>query len=135
MFLRGWGEYQPYGLKLTDRAPGPRSRRDPRLEPVGAPAARGRDRGHRAGDGWSEGDHGHGPAYQFRDPDGHRLEIFDEQDRYVPPERLRPRLKNVPQRHVDRGAAVKRIDHVNILAADVAANRRFAEWQLGVPRV
>ncbi len=51
----------------------------------------------------------------------------------MPPEHLRPRLKNVPQRHVDRGAAVKRIDHVNVLAADVAANRRFAEEQLGVP--
>ena len=58
--------------------------------------------------------------------DGHRFEIFYEQDRYVPPEELRPRLKNVPQRHVDRGAAVKRIDHVNVLASDVAANRRFA---------
>ena len=29
----------------------------------------------------------HGPAYQFRDPDGHRFEIFFEQDRYVPPDR------------------------------------------------
>jgi catechol 2,3-dioxygenase len=37
----------------------------------------------------------------------------------------------VPQRHVDHGAAVKRIDHVNLLAADVAANRRFATEQLG----
>ena len=37
----------------------------------------------------------------------------------------------MPQRHVDRGAAVKRIDHVNVLASDVAANRRFAEEQLG----
>ena len=71
------------------------------------------------------------PRYQFRDPDGHRFELFYEQDRYVPPEELRPRLKNVPQRHVDRGASVNRIDHVNILAADIAANRRFAEEQLG----
>jgi catechol 2,3-dioxygenase len=59
------------------------------------------------------------------------MELFYEQDRYVPPQELRPRLKNVPQRHVDRGAAVKRFDHVNLLASDVAANRRFAVDQLG----
>jgi catechol 2,3 dioxygenase len=132
VFLRGWGEYQPYGLKLTEaklpglghmaiRAWSPEAlkRRVQAIEVAGL------------GDGWIEGDHGHGPAYQFRDPDGHRLELFYEQDRYAAPEHLRPRLKNVPQRHVDRGAAVKRIDHVNVLCADVAANRRFASEQLG----
>jgi catechol 2,3-dioxygenase len=132
VFLRGWGEYQPYGLKLTEaklpglghiaiRAWSPEAlqRRVQGIEAVSL------------GDGWSDGDHGHGAAYQFRDPDGHRFELFYEQDRYVPPEHLRPRLRNVPQRHVDRGAAVKRIDHINVLAADVAANRRFASEQLG----
>ena len=132
VFLRGWGEYQPYGLKLTEsmlpglghtalRAWSPESlqRRVAALEPTGL------------GTGWNRGDHGHGPAYEFNDPDGHRFELYFEQDRYVPPEHLRPRLKNVPQRHVDRGASVKRIDHVNVLASDVAANRRFAMDQLG----
>jgi catechol 2,3-dioxygenase len=132
VFLRGWGETQPYGLKLTESA----------LPGLGHMALRawspeGLDRRVAAieaaglGDGWSDGDHGHGPAYQFRDPDDHRFEILYEVDRYRPPEELRPRLKNVPQRHVDRGASVKRIDHVNVLAADVAANRRFAEELLG----
>jgi catechol 2,3-dioxygenase len=132
VFLRGWGEYQPYGLKLTESklpglghmairawSPEALARRVQAIDAVGL------------GDGWMEGDHGHGAAYQFRDPDGHRCELFYEQDRYVPPEALRPRLKNVPQRHVDRGASVKRIDHVNVLAGDVAANRRFAVEQLG----
>jgi catechol 2,3-dioxygenase len=132
VFLRGWGEYQPYGLKLTEsRLPGlghigirawsPEAlkRRVAAVESTGL------------GDGWIEGDHGHGPAYRFRDPDGHPIELFYEQDPYVPPDELRPRLKNVPQRHVDRGAAVKRFDHVNLLASDVAANRRFAVEQLG----
>jgi catechol 2,3-dioxygenase len=132
VYLRGWGEYQPYGLKLTEgRQPGLGHialrawNPDALQRRVAAVQAAG------LGDGWHDGDHGHGPAYRFRDPDGHRFELFYEQDRYVPPEHLRPRLKNVPQRHVDRGAAVKRIDHVNILAADVAANRRFASDQLG----
>ena len=75
------------------------------------------------GIGWIEGDHGHGPAYRFRDPDGHLMELYYETERYSPPEHLRPALKNVPQRYTGRGAAVKRLDHVNLLAADVTANR------------
>jgi catechol 2,3-dioxygenase len=132
VFLRGWGEYQPYGLKLTESelpglghmamrawSPAALARR------VEAIAATG------LGDGWIDGDHGHGAAYRFRDPDGHLMELFHEQDRYVPPAPLRPRLKNVPQRYLGRGAAVKRLDHINVLAADVALNRRFAAEQLG----
>ncbi len=132
VYLRGWGEYQPYGLKLTESEQpgvghiGIRAWNPQALEArVAAVEATG------LGGGWHDGDHGHGPAYAFQDPDGHHFELFYEQDRYVPPEHLRPRLKNVPQRHVDRGAAVKRLDHVNILAADVAANRRFSMEQLG----
>jgi catechol 2,3-dioxygenase len=132
VFLRGWGETQPYGLKLTEA----------RLPGLGHVAYRAWDRaaldrrvasisGSGLGEGWSEGDRGHGPAYQFRDPDGHLMEVLFEADRYVPPEHLRPRLKNVPQRHVDRGASVKRLDHVNILAGDVRANRAFAMQHLG----
>jgi catechol 2,3-dioxygenase len=132
VYLRGWGEYQPYGLKLTEsRLPGlghmairawsPQAltRRVRAIEASGL------------GEGWIEGDHGHGPAYRFTDPDGHPMEVFYESDRYVPPDELRPRLKNVPQRYIGRGAAAKRLDHVNLLAADVAANRRFASDQLG----
>jgi catechol 2,3-dioxygenase len=83
------------------------------------------------GAGWIDGDLGHGPAYQFADPDGHRMEVYFEGERYQPPGHLRPRLKNVPQRYVGGGAAVKRLDHVNLLAEDVTACRRFAEEQLG----
>jgi catechol 2,3-dioxygenase len=132
VYLRGWGEYQPYGLKLTEAklpglghmairawSPEALSRRVKAIEASGL------------GEGWIEGDHGHGPAYRFTDPDGHPLEIFYESERYVPPDELRPRLKNVPQRYIGRGAAAKRLDHVNLLAADVAANRAFAGDVLG----
>jgi catechol 2,3-dioxygenase len=132
VFLRGWGETQRYGLKLTE-APLPglghvalRTWDEAALERrAAAIAATGRGRG------WSEGDRGHGRAYGFTDPDGHLMELIAEADRYVAPEHLRPRLKNVPQRHVDRGAAVKRLDHANVLAADVSANRAFAMELLG----
>jgi catechol 2,3-dioxygenase len=132
VYLRGWGEYQRYGLKLTEaELPGlghmairaysrqALERRAAAIERTGL------------GLGWTDGDHGHGPAYRFTDPDGHPMELYYETDRYAPPEHLRPALKNVPQRYVGRGAAVKRLDHVNLLAADVGAARRFAADQLG----
>ncbi|HXM58108.1 MAG TPA: VOC family protein [Candidatus Dormibacteraeota bacterium] len=132
VFLRGSADYLRYCLELTEapatgighlalRAWSPEAleRRVQAIERSGR------------GIGWIDGDHGHGPAYRFTDPDGHLMEVFYEADRYVPPEHLRPALKNQPQRYVGRGAAVRRIDHVNFLAADVAANREFAQHVLG----
>ena len=76
---------------------------------------------------WTDGaERGRGPGYRFAGPDGHRFELYYDVERYEPPEHLRPSLKNQPQRYVGRGAAVKRLDHVNILSADVRADRVFA---------
>jgi catechol 2,3-dioxygenase len=132
VYLRGWGDYLPYSLKLTESA----------LPGLGHCAIRARNHGaleRRAeaietaglGVGWVEAQDGHGPAYRFNDPDGHLFELFFETERYEPPPHLRPALKNVPQRNPGRGASVKRLDHVNVLAKEVAPNRRFAEEQLG----
>jgi catechol 2,3-dioxygenase len=132
VYLRGWGDYQRYSLKLTEaELPGMghmafRAWSQEALERRAAAIER-----TGLGIGWIDGDHGHGPAYQFTDPDGHPMELYYETEHYVPPEHLRPALKNVPQRYVGRGAAVKRLDHVNLLASDVAANRRFASDALG----
>ena len=128
VYLRGWGDYLRYSLKLTEapqaglghmalRAWSPESldRRVAAIEATGL------------GIGWSDGDVGHGPAYRFADPDGHVFELYFEAERYAPPEHLRPSWRNQPQRYVGRGAAVKRLDHVNLLAADVRASRVFAQ--------
>ncbi len=132
VFLRGWGEYQPYSLKLTEAASSGiahlalRTTSPEALErQVRAIDAAG------LGDGWHDGDHGHGPAYRFRDPDGHVFEVLWESDRYAPPDHLKPSLRNQPQRYTARGAAVKRLDHVNLLARDIPACRRFATDVLG----
>jgi catechol 2,3-dioxygenase len=132
VFLRGWGTYERYDLKLTASArsglghvalrawsPEALRRRAEAIERTGL------------GVGWSDGDLGHGPAYSFTDPDGHPMEIYYETERYRPPPHLVPALKNQPQRYVPRGAAVKRLDHVNLLAADVRASRTFAQDVLG----
>jgi catechol 2,3-dioxygenase len=132
VYLRGWGDYQRYSLKLTEAplpglghmalrawSPEAMERRVQAISDTGL------------GIGFNDGDVGHGPAYAFTDPDGHPMEVYFEGERYEPPEHLQPRLKNVPQRYVGRGAAVKRLDHVNVLAQDVTACRRFAQDQLG----
>lgn len=132
VFLRGYGDYLRYSLKLTEApATGPGH---VAFRTWSEKALRRRVRAivnSSCGIGWIEGDAGHGPAFQFRDPDGHLMEIYYQADRYVPPPHLRPALKNQPQRFTGRGAAVKRLDHVNFLAADVAANRQFAQEVLG----
>jgi catechol 2,3-dioxygenase len=132
VFLRGFGDYLRYSLELTEseqaglghvalRAWSPEAleRRVAAIEETGL------------GQGWIDGDVGHGPAYRFTDPDGHVFELLYEADRYEAPEHLRPSWRNQPQRYVGRGAAVKRLDHVNVLAADVRANRVFAQELLG----
>jgi catechol 2,3-dioxygenase len=132
VYLRGWGDWQRTSLKLTesDRAgighmalraqdPAALERRAAAIEATGL------------GRGWIDGDVGHGAAYRFVDPDGHVMELYYEAERYDPPPHLRPALKNQPQRYVGRGCAVKRVDHVNLLAADVSASRVFAQEQLG----
>jgi catechol 2,3-dioxygenase len=132
VYLRGWGDYPRYSLKLTEDAQtglGHMAIRawnaDALERVVRAIEASGR------GEGWIEGDHGHGPAYRFTDPDGHVFEVLYEAERYEPPPGLVPSLKNQPQRNTGRGVSVKRLDHVNLLAADVRAARVFATDVLG----
>jgi catechol 2,3-dioxygenase len=132
VFLRGWGDYLRYSLKLTEspkagvghvalRAWSPEAleRRAASIERTGL------------GRGWIDGDVGHGRAYTFDDPDGHPFELFYEAERYVAPEHLAPSWRNQPQRYTARGCAVKRLDHVNMLAADVRPTREFVQEQLG----
>jgi catechol 2,3-dioxygenase len=132
VYMRGWGDYARSSLKLTEaehtglghmaiRAWNP----DALQRVVHAVEATGR------GVGWIDGDHGHGSAYRFTDPDGHVFEVLYEADRYEPPPDLVPSLKNQPQRNTGRGVSVKRLDHVNLLAADVRAARVFATDVLG----
>jgi catechol 2,3-dioxygenase len=131
-YLRAWDDYEFHTLKLTRsdttgvghvayRAASPEA-----LERrVAAIRAAGYD-----GD-WVDGDMGHGRAYRFLDPDGHAFEIYWDTRRYVPPPEERPALKNMAQRYHGRGCAVRRLDHLNLLAADLPAFRDFMVAALG----
>ena len=132
VYLRGWDDYENHTLQLTASAkpglghyalrvvsPHALERRVAALERSGL------------GRGWREENVGHGPAYCFTDPDGHNMEIYYETEWYKPPEGLRPALKNQASRYPDHGIGLRRIDHINLLAADVRANRIFMQEYLG----
>jgi catechol 2,3-dioxygenase len=132
VFLRGWGDFERHTLKLTEAAHGGaghtawRAVSPEALERrAQALAASGQGRG------WIAGDIGHGPAYQFTDPDGHLMEVYYEAEKYRAPDELRPALKNQPQRYTGRGVGVRRLDHINVLCEEVTPNRAFMTEQLG----
>lgn len=132
VYLRGWDDYEHHSLQLTAAAqPGighyalrassrqALQRRVTVLENTGL------------GQGWNDHNVGHGPAYCFTDPDGHKMEIYYETEWYQAPEHLRPALRNQSSRFPDKGIGLRRIDHINLLAKDVRANRVFMQQALG----
>jgi len=132
VFLRGFGDYERYCLKLTEsRSSGLghialRASSDEALERAVASVERsGR------GEGWSEGDVGHGRAYGFTDPDGRRFEVYHETERYRPPDDLAPPMLNQFQRRTGRGVGVRRLEHVNLTSPEVRTCRSFLEGALG----
>ena len=84
-----------------------------------------------AGKGWIDGDQGHGPAYRFETPDGHKMEILWEMEYAQIPEEKKSGLLNRPQKRPLSGIPVRRLDHVNLMATDVTANREFMQENLG----
>ncbi len=133
--LRGESEYELSGLKLTasDRPGvghiGVRTRDAEALaRRTAALTANGVD------GAWNEGDVGHGPAYAFRAPDGHAIELYWETERFVPeppPSGLPPLARDRLGRRGGAGVDVRRLDHVSLLAADVARAASFAWGALG----
>lgn len=131
-YLRGYGDYATSTLKLTAadapgvgcvawRATSPQAleRRVAAIEAL------------QLGVGWGNGDYGRGRSYRFRDPDGHTMEIYYEERKFVAPEGSRSALKNQPQKYSARGVGVRRVDHLALLAREVPPNRRFAQEILG----
>ncbi len=132
VYLRAWGDYAASTLKLTAArtngvgviawramSPAALERRAAALEAAGL------------GIGWTNGDFGRGRSYRFRDPDGHTMEIYFEEQKYDAPAEQRSHLKNQPQKYSGNGVGVRRSDHLALLASDVPANRRFATELLG----
>jgi catechol 2,3-dioxygenase len=133
VYLRAWGEYQLYSLKLTAA----------KTSGLGHVAFRASSavaldrivsdlRAHGADGGWIEDEIGHGPAYRVRSPDGHAVEVYYDTVRFAADASSAPGFKNQPARYEPRGIAPRRLDHVNILANDVRPTREFFQHRLGL---
>lgn len=133
VYLRGWDDYEHHTLKLTAaktagmghfafRATSPAALQH-RVKVIEAAGL---------GEGWTDGDLGHGPAYRFRTPDGHAMEVYYETEWYQAPPELKPSLKNQAMRFPARGVNVRRLDHLNLLTSDVVQLQRFMEDVLGM---
>ncbi|NNM71471.1 catechol 2,3-dioxygenase [Enterovirga aerilata] len=132
VYLRCWDDYEHHTLKLTaGKRTGMRHMAFRTRSPQALERRVAALKGSGFDIGWTDGDVGHGPAFAFHDPDGHRIEIYYETEWYQAPPELRPALKNQAQRFPARGANVRRLDHLNCLAADIKANREFFETYLG----
>ena len=133
VYLRGFGDNASTTLKLTEAekpgvghvawrviSPQALERRAEAIEKTGL------------GTGWTNGDFGHGRTYQFRDPDGHKLEIYYDEDRYEAPPEKRSTLKNLPMKYPGRGIGVRRTDHLAMLCENVGPNREFVQENFGL---
>lgn len=83
------------------------------------------------GDGWIDGDLGHGPAYRFHTPDGHTMEVMWEVGYWEAPPDQRSLLRNRPQKRPLRGVPVRRIDHVNLMVTQVEPHKELLVRELG----
>lgn len=83
------------------------------------------------GIGWIDGDVGHGRAYQFRLPDGHKVELFWDVEYFKASDEERTNLLNRPQKRPGYGVPVRRLDHINILSKENVTNVEFLEKVLG----
>jgi catechol 2,3-dioxygenase len=132
VYLRTWDDYEQFSLKLTAHetsgiaATALRAASQEALERTAKAVGQ-----TGLGDGWVDGEPGIGPTYAFRDPDGHEMRLYWESEWYQAPPELAPALKNQAQAYPARGVGVRRLDHVNYLAADVAETTDFVTGLLG----
>ncbi|MEV0381432.1 catechol 2,3-dioxygenase [Nonomuraea sp. NPDC050643] len=132
VYLRTWDDYEHHSLVLTAHTtsgPGRTALRTSSAQALEARVKALEDAGL-AGT-WVEDEPGLGPLYVTQDPDGHEIALYWESEWYEAPPGLRPGLKNQPQAKPAHGVGVRRLDHVNFLAAEVSPNAGFAHHVLG----
>jgi len=132
VYLRAWGDPFHHSLVISE---GPA----PRLAHIGWRAA-GPEQLEEAvrrieaggtGEGWRDAVTGHGRAFRYQSPGGHRHEIFWEVDRYEAPEDKRSIYPIRAQRFYPVGAAARQVDHVTLATARMNDDIAFYRDVLG----
>lgn len=130
--LRCWGDFFTYSVQLTEAAApgvGHIAWRSEGPEALEQAVARLEQAG--AGEAWSEGQRGHGPAYRFRGPGGHLHELFWEVERYVASPGEASVFPARPQRHAGRGVDPRQLDHVTVVTRDPYGDSEWYRDTLG----
>jgi catechol 2,3-dioxygenase len=132
VYLRAYDDYEHHTLKLTAHAHAGIGHHAWRLRSADILEQKAQNIAKTGlGIGWADGDLGHGRTYQFRMPSGHLTEIYFETEKYEAKGDQMSALKNTASKFPARGINVRRLDHLNLLAADVAAFRDFQLQYLG----
>ena len=131
-YLRGYEDPYAYSLKISEgKEPGPgvisfRAHSQAALERRAAVLL---DAG--LGDGWIDKDFGHGRAFLFHTPDGHKMKLLWDVEYAEVTKDTRSPLLNRPTKRPTQGIPVRRIDHINLYCADVTANKNALVDLLG----
>jgi catechol 2,3-dioxygenase len=132
VYLRGYQETYHHGLVITeseDAGLGHGAWRTSSPEALEEVAANIEATG--LGKGWSDDEIGQGRTYQFETPDGHKQEIFWEVERFEATPEQASRMQCAPQKRPLQGVPIRRIDHLNLMAADLPATKKFYMEQMG----
>jgi catechol 2,3-dioxygenase len=130
-YLRAWDDYEFCTLKLTRHhttGVGHIGYRASSPQDLAEQVAVIQASGYKI-HGWVDGDISHGRAFRFEGPFGHIFEIYWDTRKDKGTGADAPALKNTATAFT--GAAPRRLDHLNLLAADVAEFRRFMQICLG----
>ncbi|GAA2611957.1 VOC family protein [Actinomadura fulvescens] len=122
VYVHAWDDYERFTVKITERSRAGIGRTYLR---AAGPDALLRRAAELPGGRWITGELGLGDVYLCQDPDGHEFGLYWDTEWYRPTEPQRPALKNQAARFPGRGANVRRLDHVNYLAADMPGAREF----------
>jgi catechol 2,3 dioxygenase len=132
VYLRTWDDYEHHSLKLTAHTTSGLRRTGLRASSPEALKRRVADvEAAGLGIGWQEGDLGIGPTYLCRDPDGHEIELYYETEWFEATGAQKPALKNQAQARPTNAVSVRRLDHINYLAADSGRCGDFIASALG----
>ncbi|HEU5109172.1 MAG TPA: VOC family protein [Micromonosporaceae bacterium] len=132
IYLHTWDDYQSWTVRLIERdragvgrtylrAAGPAA-----VDRVAAAVERAGLRRDTVKDAYHLGE-----VTTFADPDGHEFGVYWDVEWYEADDADRPSLKNQAAAYPGRGANLRRLDHVNYLAADVPATAAFLGDVLG----
>jgi len=132
VYLRCWGDFFHHSVQLTEAAQpglGHIGWRTAGPEQLATAVARLGERG--AGEGWSDDQRGHGPAYRYRGPGGHLQEVFWEVERYSASPGQESAFPARPQRHAAHGVGPRQLDHVTVMTSDPFGDSEWYRDALG----